>query len=100
MNNQKRAVFYAVLAAALYAINAPVSKLLLSEIPSTMMAGLLYLGAGTGMYLMEKFGKRKEEQPLSKKELPYTAAMVILDIAAPVFLMIGLTSAAQPMRLC
>jgi len=91
MNNQKRAVFYAVLAAALYAINAPVSKLLLSEIPSTMMAGLLYLGAGTGMYLMEKFGKRKEEQPLSKKELPYTAAMVILDIAAPVFLMIGLT---------
>ena len=70
--------------AIFYAINAPVSKLLLAEIPSTMMAGLLYLGAGIGMYLLEIFNK-------NKKELPYTVAMVILDIAAPIFLMIGLT---------
>lgn len=91
MTNNKKAVFYAVLAAALYAINAPVSKLLLTEIPSTMMAGLLYLGAGIGMYILEKFNKHKEELPLTKKEIPYTAAMVILDIAAPIFLMIGLT---------
>lgn len=49
MSNNKKAIFYAVLAAALYAINAPISKLLLAEIPSTMMAGLLYLGAGIGM---------------------------------------------------
>ena len=83
MKNNK-AIFYAILAAALYAINAPVSKLLLAEIPSTMMAGLLYLGAGIGMYLLEIFNK-------NKKELPYTVAMVILDIAAPIFLMIGLT---------
>lgn len=91
MTNNKKAIFYAVLAAALYAINAPVSKLLLTEIPSTMMAGLLYLGAGIGMYLLEKFNKQKEELPLTKKELPYTVAMVILDIAAPIFLMVGLT---------
>lgn len=89
--NNKKAVFYAILAATLYAINAPVSKLLLAEIPSMMMAGLLYLGAGLGMYLLEKFHKRKEELPLTGKELPYTVAMVILDIAAPIFLMIGLT---------
>lgn len=89
--NNKKAVFYAILAATLYAINAPVSKLLLAEIPSMMMAGLLYLGAGLGMYLLEKFHKRKEELPLTGKELPYTIAMVILDIAAPIFLMIGLT---------
>lgn len=67
MTNNKKAVFYAVLAAALYAINAPVSKLLLTEIPSTMMAGLLYLGAGIGMYILEKFNKHKEELPLTKK---------------------------------
>lgn len=91
MSNNKKAIFYAVLAAALYAINAPVSKLLLAEIPSTMMAGLLYFGAGIGMCTLEKFSKHKEELPLTKKELPYTAAMVILDIAAPIFLMIGLT---------
>lgn len=90
MKNNKKAVFYAVFAAALYAINAPISKLLLIEIPSTMMAGLLYLGAGIGMFLLEKIKKRKDEVPLTRKELPYTIAMVLLDIAAPIFLMIGL----------
>ena len=91
MINHKKAIFFAVLAAALYAINAPGSKLLLAEIPSTMMAGFLYLGAGMGMYLLEKINRRAEELPLTKKEIPYTAAMVALDIAAPIFLMIGLT---------
>lgn len=92
MANKKSAIFYAILAAALYALNAPISKLLLIQIPSTMMAGLLYLGAGIGMLLMEKLAKNKQEQPLTKKELPYTIAMVVLDIAAPIFLMIGLTT--------
>lgn len=91
MTSNKKAIFYAVLAAALYAINAPVSKLLLAEVPSTMMAGLLYLGAGIGMYILEKCNKHTEELPLTKKEVPYTAAMIILDIAAPIFLMLGLT---------
>ena len=91
MINKKSAIFYAVLAAALYALNAPISKLLLIRIPSTMMAGLLYLGAGIGMFLMEKITKNKQEQPLTKKELPFTIAMVVLDIAAPIFLMVGLT---------
>lgn len=90
MNKTGKAIFHAVLAAALYAINAPVSKLLLTEIPSTMMAGLLYLGAGVGMYLLEKLNRHREELPLTRQELPYTIAMVVLDIAAPVFLMIGL----------
>lgn len=88
--NKKKAIFYAILAAALYAINAPVSKLLLTEIPSTMTAGLLYLGAGIGMFILETFNKSTKEQPLTKTELPYTIAMVVLDIAAPIFLMIGL----------
>ena len=91
MINKKSAIFYAVLAAALYALNAPISKLLLIRIPSTMMAGLLYLGAGIGMFLMERISKNKQEQPLTKKELPFTIAMVVLDIAAPIFLMVGLT---------
>ena len=90
MTSKKRAIIYAVLAAALYALNTPISKLLLMQIPSTMMAGLLYLGAGSGMLLIEKMSKNKKEQPLTKKELPFTIAMVILDIAAPIFLMIGL----------
>ncbi len=92
MKTNKKAIFFAVLAAALYALNAPVSKLLLAEVPATMMAGLLYLGAGLGMFIVEKIHKNKKEQSLTKKELPYTIAMVVLDIAAPIFLMIGLTT--------
>ena len=91
MTNKKIAIFYAILAAALYALNAPISKLLLTQIPSTMMAGLLYLGAGIGIFFMEKLKKNNDELPLTKKELPYTIAMVVLDIAAPIFLMISLT---------
>lgn len=42
-------IVWAVLAAALYALNAPVSKLLLDSAPPRMMAAFLYLGAGAGM---------------------------------------------------
>ena len=90
-----KAIFYAILAAALYALNAPVSKLLLQNVPPTMMAGFLYLGAGIGMAVMglvrSKTGHGKREMRLTKKDLPYTLGMVILDIAAPIFLMIGLS---------
>ena len=41
----RTAIFSAILAAALYALNAPLSKLLLSSVPPSMMAAFLYLGA-------------------------------------------------------
>lgn len=91
MKQTQHAIFYAILAAAFYALNAPMSKLLLGHIPSTLLAGLLYLGAGSGIFLMERFRKRRDEQPLTRQELPYTVAMVVLDIAAPILLMVGLT---------
>ncbi|MFH5836466.1 DMT family transporter [Proteiniclasticum sp. C24MP] len=95
MTKRNTAIFYAVLAAALYAISSPVSKLLLVEVPPTMMAALLYLGAGIGMSIIAfyryKRGKLKEEMRLTKKELPYTLGMIVLDILAPIFLMVGLT---------
>ena len=97
----RRSVWFAILAAALYALNAPVSKLLLQNVPPTMMAGLLYLGAGAGMATMGlvRIGTRRggRETRLPRKDLPYTLGMVILDIAAPIFLMIGLerTTAAN-----
>ena len=89
------AIFMAVLAAALYALNAQVSKLLLDQIPARIMAALLYLGAGIGMGIVRLIqistGKGSKELPLTRKDLPYTLGMVVLDIAAPIFLMIGLT---------
>lgn len=98
---QKRATLFAFLAALLYAISSPFSKLLLEHVSPTMMAAFLYLGAGGGLFLMggvqRLTGKKTKEQPLTKKELPYTIAMVVLDIAAPVFFMFGLkaTTAAN-----
>lgn len=41
-----KAIFYAVLAAALYAVSIPFSKLLLVEVSPTMLAAFLYIGAG------------------------------------------------------
>src|SRR5665648_324307 len=92
---QHKAILFAVLAAALYAISSPISKLLLKEIPPTLMASLLYLGAGLGMsivgFFKNKKSKERTEARLTKQELPFTIGMVALDIAAPIFLMIGLT---------
>ena len=95
--SERRAVFCAIAAAALYALNSPVSKLLLNEVPSTMMAALLYLGAGLGLLILRPFRKGRGEHPLAKKDLPYTIGMVLLDIAAPICLMFGLarTTAAN-----
>ena len=41
----RKGIALALLAAALYAVNAPFSKLLLSSVPPTLMAGFLYVGA-------------------------------------------------------
>ena len=94
-------IFAAILAAALYALNVPLSKLLLDYLPPTLTAGFLYIGAGIGMSAVAAVRKARgnavTESRLTKKELPYTVAMVLLDIAAPILLMFGLkkTSAAS-----
>ena len=92
----KKGISFAILAAALYAINAPFSKILLEFMPPTLMAGFLYVGAGIGMIfiaLMRKIKKYEaKELKLTKSELPYTIAMIVLDIAAPICLLFGLNS--------
>lgn len=91
MKTKHIATFFAILAAMLYAINIPLSKLLLTQVGPTMMAALLYLGAGLGLFLWGLLGgKAKKEDPLTKKDLPYTIGMIVLDIAAPILLMLGL----------
>lgn len=96
----RKAIFFAILAAALYALNAPVSKLLLQRVEPSMMAALLYLGAGLGMLAMG-FVRRKPGQKVIRTEglggshLKYTVGMVLLDIAAPILLMLGLERTAS-----
>ena len=95
MNRYQRAVSFSILAAVLYALNAPLSKLLLRDVPSAVMAGLLYLGAGIGLSvvaLVKKVSKRSgNEEPLNNRDLPYVVAMILLDIAAPISLLLGLS---------
>jgi len=89
-------IILAILAAALYAINSPFSKILLDYMPSTLMAGFLYIGACLGMVviaLIRKINKTEgAEIKLTKAELPYTLGMILLDIAAPICLLIGLNA--------
>ena len=93
-NKKQIATAFAILAAALYAINVPLSKLLLAQVGPTMMAAFLYLGAGLGLLIYgligKASGKGEKQERLTKKELPYTVAMVVLDILAPIFLMPGI----------
>lgn len=90
-----RGIFLAILAASLYAVNAPFSKILLNSMPSTLMAGFLYIGAGLGTaviaILRKMSGHSGLEEKLTRTELPFTIAMIILDIAAPICLLLGLS---------
>ena len=96
MKTKNLATMYAIVAAALYAINVPFSKMLLQSVEPTMMAAFLYLGAGLGMFVYslvsKATGKAVPTEPFTKKELPYTVAMVVLDIIAPILLMFGIQS--------
>ncbi|MBE6703751.1 MAG: DMT family transporter [Ruminococcaceae bacterium] len=88
-------IICAVLAAALYALNAPFSKILLTGVEPRMMAAMLYLGAGVGTFIVLNvkklcFGKRDGGEKLERRDMPYVLGMIFLDIAAPVFLMMGL----------
>ncbi len=92
-NNKITAIICAILAAVFYALNTPFSKVLLKNISPTFMASFLYLGAGIGVGFMYLFQYKKEDSSmrLSRKDLPYTILMVVLDVIAPIFLMIGIS---------
>lgn len=91
MSKKYTATIFAILAAALYAINIPLSKLLLNQVSPTMMAAFLYLGAGLGLFIYHCLtAKKGKNEPLTKENLPYTIGMIVLDIAAPILLMLGL----------
>jgi drug/metabolite transporter (DMT)-like permease len=92
---RRYAVICAILAAVFYALSTPISKLILTEIPSTILAGLLYLGAGLGMSLVyiikKKTVKDKKEESLNKNDLKYVIGMIGLDILAPILLMLSIS---------
>lgn len=89
-----KAIFWAIMAAVLFGISSPISKILLKEIPPTLMAALLYLGAGIGISfvsLIEHFNTREQKEArITRKDSPFIIGMIVLDIAAAILLMAGL----------
>ncbi|MBR2441765.1 MAG: DMT family transporter [Clostridia bacterium] len=98
MHKKVVAIFFAILAAGLYAINIPLSKLLLGYIQPTMMASYLYLGAGLGIGIVFLLTKKKADnayEKITKKDLPNVLGMIVLDVVAPILLMFGLLDSAS-----
>ena len=91
-------ILFAILAAVLYAVSTPISKLILDTLSPVYIASLLYLGAGIGMGIIAIIRKKMQianYKPFTSKELPAIIGMIVLDVIAPILLMIGL-STSQP----
>jgi drug/metabolite transporter (DMT)-like permease len=89
----KRGIVYALVAAALFGASTPFAKLLLGQIPATLLAGLLYLGSGIGLGLCWLLRDRKKSagNPLVKADLPWLAGAIAFGgIAGPLLLLAGL----------
>ncbi|MCX6093413.1 MAG: DMT family transporter [Candidatus Bipolaricaulota bacterium] len=88
-------MLFGILAAALFGISVPLSKLLLSDVDPVLLAGLLYLGAGASLGLV-LLGRRviqsaESEARLEKGDLPWLVGAVIAGgVAGPILLLLGL----------
>ncbi|HEX7541136.1 MAG TPA: EamA family transporter [Anaerolineales bacterium] len=86
----------ALFAAVLFGASAPLSKLLLGEVQPVPLAAFLYLGSGTGAFLMLLFqrlrsGGRTVDAHLSRGDLPWLGgALLAGGIGAPIILLLGL----------
>ncbi len=85
-------IVFAILAALFYGISAPFAKVLLEEISPYFLSSLLYFGAGIGMMIVILVKKKSKDLNTSfkKTDLVYIVSMIILDIIAPILLLVGL----------
>ena len=93
MRQKSTAILAALGAALLYAVSIPLSPFLLRQTGPVMLAALLYLGAGVGMTLLSLICPVPRKDRLTRRQLPFTLGMILLDIAAPILLMLGLARA-------
>lgn len=88
-------ILFALLSAVLFGASTPLAKLLLGNVDPWLLAGLLYLGAGSGLalvHLLRGFLKLDPvEAPLRRSDMPWLAAVVVSGgIIGPLLLMLGL----------
>jgi len=91
----KRAVGFAVLAAALFGAATPASKILLAGLTPFQLAGLLYLGAAAGIAPFAARGGRIRLPGRGdrRNRLRLLGAVVAGGICGPVLLLLGLQTA-------
>jgi len=100
MNHMPRSQFlsiiYALLAAVLFGISAPIAKLLLGEIDPVMLAAFLYLGSGFGLMLVRGVQRifhapGEGEARLTRGDLVWLAGATLAGgVMGPVILMYSL----------
>jgi drug/metabolite transporter (DMT)-like permease len=84
-------VLAALGAAALFGIGTPLAKSLLGETAPWLLAGLLYLGSGLGLFGLRMLKGRRSRVALKPSEAAWLGAAILAGgIAAPVLLMWGL----------
>jgi drug/metabolite transporter (DMT)-like permease len=87
-------ILQALLAALFFGASAPLSKLLLGEVPPVLMAAFLYLGSGTGISLVklsQKMTSHSKEAGIRRPDVGWLAGAIIAGgILAPIVLMVSL----------
>lgn len=82
----------ALMAAALFGASAPVAKRLLTEVAPSLLAALLYAGAGLMALPFAARAWRRREAPLRAGDLPLLAGVVAFGgVAGPLLLLYGLS---------
>lgn len=92
-------VGFALAAAALFGASAPIAKGLLRSVSPQLLAGLLYLGSGTGLLLVWLVRRKvaaaipgRAEAPVGRRDLPWlTGAIAAGGVVGPLLLMVGLS---------
>src|SRR5262245_58769735 len=89
-------ILLALASAILFGVSTPVAKTLLGDVQPVVLAGLLYLGSGIGLWLLRnvvRLRRAANEPCLQRRDLPVLALIVLLGgMAGPLLLMIGLAA--------
>ena len=94
----RHGVVFALLSAALFGASTPAAKALLGAIDPSVLAGLLYCGAGIGVAILRRIAKpllvpkAAIEAPLGRADMPWLAGAIVAGgIIGPLLLMAGLS---------
>ena len=90
MSTNKRAIAFALAAAVLFGAGTPSAKLVLGAMDPWLLAGLLYLGSGAGLFIY-RVASRASPVSLKRAEVGWlVAAIAAGGVVGPVLLMYGL----------